>query len=371
MRTEFKIRMMIVIAAAVSFAACRNKADISSEVAPEPKNGPTSVTMSQAAIGIAGIKIQVAELRSVPLLISAPGEITLNPRKVHHVTSRLPGRIEEVFAFIGDRVSKGRPLLTLFSPEFLSAQAEFLQARARLVGLDEALAPEDAKAARAIADSARTRLLILGLAEEEIKAIEESRAARNLLTVSTPLAGTVIESAAVAGDTLEAGADLFRIADLSSLLVNARIHEKDLGSVAAGVAAVVKVGAYPNLEFKGKLAQLSDLIDIETRTVIGRVEVGNDAARLKPGMFADVTLIIPSRTSSLLIPESAVQRIGGKTVVFVPAGERSFALKEIAAGSARDGWIEILSGLAPGESFVATGGFFIKSELLKESLEGE
>jgi len=371
MRTELKILAAILVASALPLAACKNGSDAPGESAPEKKDGPAAVTLSREAIEIAGIKIRVAELRAVPILVSAPGEIALNPKKVHHLTSRLPGRIEEVLAFEGDRVAKGRTLLTLFSPEYLAAQAEFLQARARLDGLDPARSPEDDKTARAIADSARVKLRILGLAEEEIKAIEESRLPRNLLPVTAPLSGTIIESSAVAGDAIEAGAGLFRIADLSSLRVNARIHEKDLGSVSPGAAAVVKVAAYPDLEFKGRLAQISDLIDSETRTIIGRVEVGNEAGRLKPGMFADVTLILPSRTSSLVIPDSAVQRIEGKTVVFVSAGEGSFAVREIATGPARDGWVEVLSGLAPGESYAAEGGFFLKSELLKESLEEE
>lgn len=328
-----------------------------------------AVTLTPQAAAAAGIRTEPAATRPLALRIAAPGELEWNARRVVHLTARAAGRLERVLAVRGDRVREGQLLAELYSPDFLARQAEFLQAAARLSR--RAGDPAEEGPARALLAGARDRLLVLGLPETEFEALAASGAPRPLLAVRAPLSGTVLESGIVAGDAAELGTSLFRLADPSTVWACLHIPERDLAAVRTGAEAVLSVQAYPGEEFRGRLAFVGDAVDAATRTVEGRVELANPAGRLKPGMFVEAAIAAASERRALAVPESAVQDDEGRPVVFVRTGEGTFARRAVRTGERAGGFVEVLEGLAEGEAVAVSGGFLLKSELRKGSLEDD
>jgi RND family efflux transporter MFP subunit len=211
----------------------------------------------------------------------------------------------------------------------------------------------------------------MGATDEDIQITQDTRELQDYLFIAAPFSGSVVAAAAIAGDYVEIGRELFQLADLSSLWATVNIFEKDLTLVKPGAEGEIRIQAYPGVTFKGRLAVLGDVVDAETRTVKGRLEVPNPALKLKPGMFADVTLGSARAAEALVIPEKAVRNVEGRNVVFVPGAAGSFVPREVRLGRVFDGWVEILEGLEDGDEVAAEGSFALKAELLKKTLEGE
>jgi Cu(I)/Ag(I) efflux system membrane fusion protein len=368
-RTMMTATLILTLSILIGACKTRQAGDPGVEAGEETLS-PT-VTLNDDAMKIADINVQTARLESLPLKVRAAGEVAFNQKRYFHVTARISGRVEEITAYPGDRVKAGQVLLTLYSPEFLASRAELVQAR---IQRDNALkhgTSEEAAQAEAIFGSARNKLLLCGLTDEDLKAVEDTRTPQILVPVRAPSSGTVIDSPVVRGDYVETGASLFRTADLSLLWVLVHIFEKDLAGIGPGCEAAVRVQAYPGREFKGRLALIEPALDGKTRTVVCRVETPNAEGLLKPGMYADVVLTSTSKREAVLIPEDAVQDLENKKVIFIPAGQNTFAWREVGTGGLVEGRLEIVGGLTADEAFVAEGAFLLKSELLKKSLEVE
>lgn len=354
-------------------AGCRGGAPAASGPADEDHDheaaAPSSVTLSPEAVAAAGIRTEAAATRLLALRIAAAGEIEWNARRVVHLTARTPGRLERVLVVRGDRVREGQLLAELYSPDFLTLQAEYVQAAARLKR--HSGDPAEEGTARAFLAGARDRLRLLGVTDAEIEGLGASSVPRPLLAVRTPLAGTVLEASVVAGDAAELGTSLFRLADPASLWACLHIQERDLAAVKAGAGVVLRTQAYPGEEFPGRLVLVGDVVESGTRTVEGRVEIGSGNGRLKPGMFVEATIASAGERPALVVPETAVQDDAGKPIVFVRTGERTFTRREVRIGARSGGAVEILEGLAEGEAVVTSGSFLLKSEIRKGSLEDE
>lgn len=345
--------------------AGRDEAEIGEE------NEQGVITLSDEALQIAKIKLEAVRFITLFHKIIAPGIISFNERTFAHITSRVPGRVEELFAFPGDKVQERQLLLNLYSPEFLSAQAEFLQAETRLRNAIRDNHPETQATAKSIFESAKQKLLLLGLAGTELEELQETRRIRYLLPLRAPFSGSIVESNAIVGSYIETGFNLFKIANLTTLWVRVNIYEKDLSKIAEGCQALIKVAAFPDLKFNGRLTLLSDIVDEKTRTLQGRVEVSNRAGKLRPGMFADITLISPYAHQILAVPEEAIQRLEGREIVFIPLENNSFLPIEVKTGKKMNGLTEVVEGIKDGDKVVTQGSFILKSELLKKSFEGE
>jgi RND family efflux transporter MFP subunit len=359
----------LLFALVVGACACGGqKADNAGRGEAEPDQEATaSITLTASAQAAGDIRTVQAANVVFRRQVTAPGGLEFNARRLAHLTARTPGRIERVMAVSGDRVGAGQVLAEVYSPDYMSLQAEYQQAMERSQRL--AGDPTEAPAARAILDSARQRLLLVGASVAEVDSLGPTRAPRPLLAVRAPFAGTVIEANILAGDHVELGADLFRLADPSVLWASLQIREEDMASLRAGAVAELRTQAYPGEVFRGQLLLVGDVLDEKTRTVIGRVEVANHDGRLKAGMFVDAALTGDGDRTALAVPEAAVQDDNGKSIVFVLTGERRFARREIETGERLGGQVEVLKGLRAGESVVTSGSFLLKSELRKSSME--
>ncbi len=317
-----------------------------------------------------------AEIQIVPVLkktfrlrITAPGELGFNVRRLLHLTALTEGRIERILAVAGDRVRKGQLLAEIYSPDYMSRQAEFLQAaeRADRFSGDQ----NEADAVRSFMDSARERLILLGATTADVTELRRTKMPQPFLPVRAPLTGTVIESASVQGDHVELGANLFRLADLSILWAALHIKEKDLAAIQTGSTVEIRTQAYPGEIFQGRLLLVGDVLDPGTRTVLSRVEVPNSAGKLKTGMYIEAILAGAKERTALVVPESAVQDNGGQSIVFVQTAKGVFSRRAIRTGERFSGLVEILEGLAEMENVVTSGSFLLKSELEKGNLEDE
>ena len=374
MKTLSRCLILAGLPALILIAGCRAKGAAEAAApaaATAAKDAPASmsVTLTAEAIGAADLKTAAAEVRPVLRRITAVGEIEWNARRVVHLTARTPGRLERVLVVQGDRVREGQLLAEIYSPDYLTLQAECIQAAARAKRRAGDAAEE--ATARSFLAGARERLTLLGVPAADLEAIEASGLPRPLLAVRAPLSGTVLESDVVAGDAVELGTSLFRLADPSTLWACLHIQEKDLADVRSGTEVVLKTHAYPAEEFRGRLALVGDAVDPGTRTVEGRVEVANPGARLKAGMYVEGTTAAGGERRALCVPEESLQDDGGRAIVFVKTGERTFDRRAVETGERFDGLVEILKGLAAGETVVTSGSFLLKSELRKGALVGD
>lgn len=353
-------------------AGCRDEALLESGRQAEgnvPPAASISVTLTPEGVAAAHIKIEPVSMRTLARRITAPGELGFNARRLAHLTARTPGRVERVFVVRGDRVRKGQVLAEIYCPDYMTLQAEYLLAaeRARRQSGD----PADAAQARALIDSSRERLILLGASPDEVDGLDALSAPRPFLLVRAALSGTVLEAGVLAGDWVDLGASLFRLADLSTLWAILHIQEKDLSLLKSEAEAVLRSQAYPGEDFRGRLVLVGDVVDAGTRTVEGRVEVPNPSGKLKPGMYVDASIAAAGERAVIAVPEAAIQDDEGRSVVFVRTGERMFTRHEVTAGERFAGYVEILTGLTEGENVVTSGGFLLKSELRKVGLEDE
>lgn len=339
------------------------------------------VTLSDTALRTAGIKTDTVT-SAVPggRTLVVPGQVQFDPRRVALVSPRVDGRIEELLVVQGDRVREGQTVATLYSPVFITAQNDLLQAHKRARLLSDT---EDSAGATALADAATRRLRALGVSERAVAQLRESGQPSELLPLASPLDGTITESQMLPGAAVGAGAAVFKVSDLSVLDVVAEVPEQSLPMVRIGQRASVEIPAYPGMSFDGDVERMSGELNPETRTVQAVVHVPNRGGRLRAGMFATVRLVTSERNggatggrTALSVPGSAVVTEGDRRFVFVAVGPNTFERREVEVSSLTppgsmapaEGRLAVERGLRPGERVVVEGAFTLKSELAKASL---
>lgn len=356
------------------------KAGAEGEAGEAGEGASTRVTLGEAAFRTARIAIEVPTLESVGAAaggIEVPGQVDFDPARVALVSPRASGRLERLLVVPGDRVGAGQTVALVQSPAFVTAQNDVLQARRRLELLR---ATSDSAGAQGLLDAARRRLSLLGLGEAAIRQLESSAAPAALLPVTAPFAGSIIESQALAGQGVEAGTPLFKIADLSVVNVAADVPERAIPALRVGQGASIRVTGAPQAAFAGRVTRVSDVLDPEKRTAHALIAVTNSGRALKPGMFATVNLRSggTSTTQALTIPASAVVTDGAARYVFVEVGPRTYERRPIevapgiVAGAGPAGTrVSVISGLDADDRVVVRGAFTLKSELAKATLVDE
>jgi cobalt-zinc-cadmium efflux system membrane fusion protein len=348
---------------------------------------PGVITLGPEAIAHAGIKTEAISLRPVSVEYAFTGKVSVNETRLAHVGPRIPGRAIEVFANPGDYVKKGQPLAVIDSPELGEAQSQYLKAktafeiaeksfeRAKIVLEGKVISTGEFQrregeylSAKTELKAAEDRLHLLGMTEKEISAIGKEHTINSRVAIYSPISGAVIERHLTLGEVVEPVKPLFTVADLSNLWVIADIPEADIPKIKKGQSVAIVVSPYPEKVFKGKISYISDVIDTETRSVKVRAEVDNAKGTLKPEMFATVRISTSEKGKVLAIPESAVQREGNKSIVFVAVDEHEFEKRVVEIGPRLDGLHRVLSGVKEGEKIVVKGAFILKSEGQKGEL---
>lgn len=373
LKNLYRITLTAILLAAVFFCfSCRRPSSTQSTaaVAEEVEHQPERIVLTAEAERLAGIKLARLSLQTLTSELLVPAEVTVNPRAFYRLTTRVAGRLEQLLAYEGDKVRKGQVVARLFSLPYLESLTELRLASDRLARLEKMNSP-DKEAARAVVNSARDKLRILGLTDQDLNRLLDDDGRVTLYEVTSPADGQVVSTSVVPGDSLDAGAPLMEIASYDLLWVEGRVPEKDLGLISPGQTAVIRSAAYPEVEFRGRVTFISPVLDTTTRTMKVRVEAANPSGRLKPGMYVDLALKLAEQTM-LAVPEEAVVEVNGQKTVFVPEGPGTYSPRPIRVGSPVGGWLPVVSGLNAGEDYVAAGAFMLKAELLKHTLgEGD
>ncbi|HTK47874.1 MAG TPA: efflux RND transporter periplasmic adaptor subunit [Gemmatimonadaceae bacterium] len=325
-------------------------------------NKEQPVTLSAEQSRRIGVTYAVATLGTLDKEVRTVGQITYDETLLRTISPKIDGFVERLRVnATGQPVSVGQPLLTIYSPMLVQAQEELLLAR-RLQG-DVAGGSGDARrGASDLLESARRRLAYWDIPASEIAAIERSGQARRTLTLYSPAAGYVLEKNVVGGQKVMAGDPLYKVADLRTVWVEGEVFEQDLANVRIGQVVHADFQALPDEHRMGRIATVYPTVNPETRTARVRVVFANRDLRLKPGMYATLRIAGAERGSVLTIPRDAVLSTGERNIVFVRDGSGQLVPREVALGTANDQRVEILRGLAPGETVVASATFLIDAE---------
>lgn len=320
-----------------------------------------AVTLSPEAIRATGIATAPVEHGSVTNAIRAVGTIEIDETRQVRVAARVAGRLEKLHAdFTGQTVRAGEPLYEIYSPELVATEREYqlaLENRKRLGGGT----PEAVRAADDLVSAARDRLRLWGIGPGQIAALEQGGALELRLTYRSPITGTVMQKMAVEGQYVVEGTDLYLLADLSSVWLMAQVYEYELGGLRVGQSAEATVSALPGETFHGRIAFIDPVLDRDTRSDRVRIALPNPRNRLKPGMYADATLEVPS-ASALVIPHSAVIDTGARRIVYVETSPNTFTARDVRIGEGSGDRVRVVSGLKEGERVVAAANFFVDSQ---------
>ena len=309
-----------------------------------------------------GVTYATAAVKPFARTVSTVGNVTFDETRLVNVNPKIEGWVEKLYVdFTGAPVRRGEPLLAVYSPMLVSAQEELILAR-RLADQAAAGGERAAANARDLLESARRRLGYWDIPAEQIRRIEESGTPQKTLVLNAPASGIVVEKMVVEGGRIMPGMDLYRIADLSRVWVEGEVFEKDLSLVRLGQTARVTFEAYPGEVFTGRITYVHPTVSVESRTGRIRVELANPDLRLKPGMYASVSLEAGAARPALMIPRSAVHFTGERSLVFVRGTGGVLGPRQITTGLIAGADIEVLAGLAEGEVVVSSANFLIDAE---------
>jgi cobalt-zinc-cadmium efflux system membrane fusion protein len=374
-----------------------------------PPATSTSTNASPASVPAqsSAIETEIVAPQTIAGVIPATGKILIPENSVAVIGPVNEGRIVRLYAGQGTRVRKGQKLADLESADIDQAEADYLKALAdyqnalRSSAAEIKLAQESydrnkllyeqkitagknlqsaehdlevAKAAgensvngtKAALTAARRHLLILGLNDATIDALAKRTDLAATFSLNSPIDGIVIERNATVGASVGTDANLFKIIDLSRVWIDADVFEKDLSRVRPGQEVKLKVTAFPESTFSGKVIWINSVVDPETRTVKVRTEVANPDGRLKPDMFANVQIVTDLNRAAISIPQSAVLNDEGKTIVFVADGN-VYKKRQVQAGIKNNDRVEIVDGLSAGDKVVVKGNYL----LLEQSRSGQ
>jgi cobalt-zinc-cadmium efflux system membrane fusion protein len=372
--------------------------------------GPASrIRMDPAAQRNIGLLFEQAQWKLVRQTIQATGIVAPNESRLAHVRPLARGRIEKVFVRLGDRVRAGQTLLIYDNVELGEVIGQYLSAVAALdrANAEAQVTKRSLERAKTLVDigalaraeldrrnaeytnslasiesqradvaKVEEKLHRFGLSEEDVAGLNPREGAGSHREAShsrlkAPFDGIVIQYNAAEGETFGPDDVIFAVADLSTAWILADVYEKDVAAIHPGQEASILVDAYPGEVFRGRITNVSAFLDPKTRTAKVRCEVANPDGRLKLEMFATVQLPTPAGRQALMVPSGALQQVGDRTLVFVPAGGDEFEPRYVRTGARSDGWVEIAAGLKEGERVATHGSFFLKSTLLRSEIGGE
>ena len=318
-----------------------------------------------------GIRTEQVGMRELTRIVRAVATVQADERRLYTVAPRFEGWIERLHVnATGQAVKKGDPLMDVYSPELITAQHEYLTAK-RGGGRVEGSGSEVREAMERLAESALQRLRNWDISDSDLQALRQKGEFTHSVTFRSAVNGVVLDKPAIQGQRFMAGEMLYRIADLSNVWMLADVFEQDLALVREGQLATVRIEAYPETAFNGKVTFIYPTVNPETRTAKVRIELPNPQGLLKPAMYGRVELASSkSKDKILTVPISAVLNTGTRQSVLVDLGEGRFEPRMVKLGAHGDDYAEVLEGLAAGEMVVVKANFLIDAESnLKAALD--
>jgi Cu(I)/Ag(I) efflux system membrane fusion protein len=315
-----------------------------------------------------GLKVVEATVGPIGGALRTTGRVAVDETRVHHLNVKFSGFAEHVHAdYVGRLVKKGEPLFSIYSPDVLAAEEEYLLAlstQASLAGAKGLVGNgED------LVVAARRKLELWDVPQEDIARLEQTRKAERTITLRSPAAGVVVKKDVVPGMKVEAGGMPYEIVDLSSIWVLADVYESELSKVKVGTPATFTLKAIPGKEYQGRVTFIDPYLDAKTRAAKVRLAFPNPGFAIKPEMFGEVVLKLSAR-KGVRVPADAVINSGTRSVVFLSLGDGKFQPREVRIGQGDGSMVEVLEGLAVGDKVVTRANFLVDSESrLKASLQ--
>ncbi len=323
---------------------------------------PGSVMISTAKQQLIGVRTVEAKRERLTRDVRTTAQITADETKIAHVHVKINGFIEQVFVdYIGQLVKKGQPLFTMYSPDLVSTQEEYLIAKRGQKTLGSSQFAEVAQGSESLLRSARERLKLWDISDEQIKKLDETGEVSRTLTFYSPITGFVMDRKAFPQTSVNPDTELYTVSDFSTVWAVADIFEYEVPFVKVGQHAEMQLSYYPGKTWGGRVAFIYPIVDPTTHTVKVRMEFRNPNFVLKPQMFADVDLKI-DYGNQIVVPQEAVLDSGKEQRVFVAKGDGYFEPHRITTGARLDGKVVVLSGLKAGETVVSSGNFLVDSE---------
>lgn len=326
------------------------------------------VHLTEAQERALGVVYTTVGSHSLERTIRTVGRVVAAEDRVADVTLKIDGFVEDLYvSTTGEAVRRRQALLTLYSPELVAAQEELLTAMRLASRVDES-AEEAWRGARSMLDAARRRLSYWDITSEQIERLERTGEVTKTLTLVSPVSGIVLEKHVLKGQRVTAGLPLYRIADLSEVWVEGDVFEQDLQFIQLDARSHIEVAAYPGEHLMGRVSFVYPTVNVDSRTNRVRVTLENTDLRLKPGMFA--TMYFDTQLpESLAIPLEAVLVTGERNLVFVRGADGMLGPREVVLGSQAGDYVQILSGLEPGERIVGSANFLVDAESRLASTE--
>jgi Cu(I)/Ag(I) efflux system membrane fusion protein len=308
-----------------------------------------TVIVSPERVQLLGVRTEIARARVVTTQTRAIGTLAADERRVAVIAPRFEGWIQELLVnTTGQKVKRGQPLFTFYSPEAAAAEREYLVAR---------------QVSGAVAEAAGAKLRNLGISVDQIDRLARGGKAADVLTLSAPIDGVVMEKMALQGQRFAAGETLYRIADLSTLWVLADVFEQDLALVRPGEKAEVRLTAFPGQIFSGTVSFIYPTVNPATRTAKVRIELTNADGLLKPDMYATISISAALGGQAVVtVPDSAVLDDGATQIVLVERGAGRYQPTRVTIGRHGDGIVAVTSGIEVGDKVVVAANFLIDSE---------
>ncbi len=318
--------------------------------APSTVNGYANVNLTSERKQLIGVQTGMTEMRSLGRSVRTVGRVAVDETRLFKISTKFDGYIEKLYVNVtGQRIRKGEPLFSVYSPDLLATQQEYL------------LALRAAKQAPSLLAASRQRLLLWDVTPAEISQLARDGVARKSITIDSPANGYVLNKIAIAGARVTAGEPLFEIANLDRVWIQADVYESELQFIRLGAPATTTLSYIPGRTWKGRVTFIAPTVDPMTRTVKVRSEFDNADGALKPDMFGDVFIQQPAR-EVVVVPDSAVLQTGTRSVVFVVKPDGTFEPREVSVGTKSEEFYEVRSGLVAGEKVVTQANFLIDSE---------
>ena len=330
-----------------------------------------TVKISSTKQQLIGVRTDTVKRESLKRTIRAVAQVQIDETKIARVHVKIAGWVDKVHVdFIGKLVRKGQPLFSLYSPDLVATQQEFLIARRAEKDLASAPFQEVSKGAETLLQAARQRLRLWDMSDDQIRQLEETGEVSRTTTMYSPIDGFVLKREVFERTYITPETELYEIADFSTVWVNAEVYEYEVPYVKVGQSAQMTLSYFPGKTYTGNIVYIYPTVDPTTRTVKVRLEFPNPSFELKPDMFADVQLNIGYGTQTV-VPQEAVLDSGSEQVVFVAMGDGYFEPRRVQLGPRLEDRVVVLSGLKAGETIVTSGNFLIDSESrLKNAMAG-
>lgn len=312
-----------------------------------------------------GVTTELIKKMKLSRTIKTTANIAYDETKLYTISTKIMGYVEKLYVdYTGQAVKKGQPLLSIYSPDLVSTQEEYLQAikyRNEISGSGSAMSKQGAEQ---LVQSAKRRLLYWDISEKEIQALEKRGTPEKTMTIYSPATGIVTDKMVINGQNIMPGMALYKIANLSTVWGLAQIYQYELPWIKVGNKVDLQLSYIPGKTFQGHMTYIYPYLDTDSKTVQVRIEIHNsNNYEFKPGMFADVAIKSPLTLETVAIPNQAIIHTGTRDVAIIALGNGYFEPRNVTLGARGDGgYVQVLNGIHEGENIVTSSQFLIDSE---------